>query len=529
MSRRLLQKQLEVGKLQEEQRIILEKRARFGNSGLHTVEKRRLLDQLKDPVLYTKYRERASAVGYIMNYQVGRSISAAEIPRSSISAADVNTLIEVSFNEAQVLCKDIIRLCVFNDFPIQLRSLDTCGLGKKKSMAKTVGGEEDDKDEDTLESEIEDKDTDGNDVEIERGEKESDPGSEVIERQLGGMAYLTSTAARDAARMDGLTSDYDAAVTEVSQFMESLSLSDTSGSSSTVSNKNILSQVHDPSPSPTPTAVVEYRKLLNSQGKITVRAMLDYWQGLQSGPTTKSERIIVVNPKFFKNVTEVREKAKDTPEVPKISVKEASHRIHVAQDLSTPLNQGAQRKTREMCWKGVVQSFVEIMGPNILVNLNNRNVTSLLPLKPGSHVIMRTEVRMYISKVLDLFKKSVSSRYPSVKESKDVSQLAYLSLQVSLQLNYDGDDEEEEPVSSPMVGKSHIFTHAPVENMLYHLGPGSLTFPKSSDQLSLRLTEASLNQWSALRKSKAQQCLKQLPVLKIKIPRKTSIPTKPTT
>ena len=62
--------------------------------------------------------------------------------------------------------------------------------------------------------------------------------------------------------------------------------------------------------------------------------------------------------------------------------------------------------------------------------------------------------------------------------------------------------------------KYNLHTHAPIENLLYHLGPLAL----KGEPSNMELMSHAVRHWNALNKKAAQAVLKKLPALKIRVP-----------
>ncbi|KAJ7491545.1 hypothetical protein B0H11DRAFT_1911801 [Mycena galericulata] len=96
-----------------------------------------------------------------------------------------------------------------------------------------------------------------------------------------------------------------------------------------------------------------------------------------------------------------------------MSIKEASHRVRIAQDSDGGSNNGSE--------------------PHITERF----------------LILRTTIRMYIGEVLDIFKKGSNGRYGSIESAASTSEIhafslrVYLPLQTMISLNGDESDEED--------------------------------------------------------------------------------------
>ncbi|KAJ7573932.1 hypothetical protein C8J56DRAFT_1173218 [Mycena floridula] len=97
----------------------------------------------------------------------------------------------------------------------------------------------------------------------------------------------------------------------------------------------------------------------------------------------------------------------------------------------------------------------------------------------------------------------------SVETAASIAGLSYLSLLVYLPVGAEADDsdqeqDDDEPQFSCETGsqKSQIHTHAPIDNLLYHLGP--VAFQKTTSSFKSLIPYADL-QWKALTSSKTRQ------------------------
>lgn len=69
-----------------------------------------------------------------------------------------------------------------------------------------------------------------------------------------------------------------------------------------------------------------------------------------------------------------------------------------------------------------------------LPNLSTKNVNAIFQITLNSFVIMCNDSRMYIGKILDMYKKGSSGRYGSVTKSTNLAELQAVSLLVYLPL-----------------------------------------------------------------------------------------------
>lgn len=124
---------------------------------------------------------------------------------------------------------------------------------------------------------------------------------------------------------------------------------------------------------------------------------------------------------------------------------EGSHQLGIQQGLNPTFKLQEARKTRELRWKETVKEIEKMVNSKTsgvvastpkLPHLMQKSVTSINILKRGSFLIMRSStLRYYIGEVLDIYKKSSSSRYGSILSSLTLEGLSWLSLRVYLPLS----------------------------------------------------------------------------------------------
>ncbi|KAJ7590345.1 hypothetical protein C8J56DRAFT_888508 [Mycena floridula] len=77
-------------------------------------------------------------------------------------------------------------------------------------------------------------------------------------------------------------------------------------------------------------------------------------------------------------------------------------------------------------------------------------------------------------------------------------------------------EEDDDPEFSGRIGQSHIHTHAPIANVLYHLGASALVITNAKKETYGLLSYAA-EQWCALTSKEVKKVLKKHPVIKIRI------------
>ena len=93
--------------------------------------------------------------------------------------------------------------------------------------------------------------------------------------------------------------------------------------------------------------------ILDGNGQISIDLMVKEWLHLQSGSTTRSEKVVWINPKF--TLGQVIELEGDC--VVQVKAKETAHRLHVAQHLNISLQAKMPKKDRESQWMNIVSNI----------------------------------------------------------------------------------------------------------------------------------------------------------------------------
>ncbi|KIJ07765.1 hypothetical protein PAXINDRAFT_19069 [Paxillus involutus ATCC 200175] len=140
--------------------------------------------------------------------------------------------------------------------------------------------------------------------------------------------------------------------------------------------------------------------------------------------------------------------------------------------------------------------------------------THWLPTANGQLVI---SARFYIGEVLDIYKKGTNSRYGLLDSSESFADLAFLSLRVYLPLSGEStsgddamyEDDDSLPSFTKFYHTYHLHTHAPISNILYHLG--SKTFD-GHDRSTPRLTASAAKHWLTLTRPAVKEKLLKLKI-----------------
>ncbi|KAJ6543068.1 hypothetical protein B0H19DRAFT_1268241 [Mycena capillaripes] len=235
-------------------------------------------------------RERDSAAGYIMDYDAKAfSVDDQRIAAGRVNDADLDALAALAYQEAAQICKEILLIPASSptvDKPLQL--------------------EESDLDDDSDVDEEIDDDSDAGDVE----EEDANASASLSE--------ITSAATLNTARYSALCEDLETVSTEFKQSLAAEAVVIVAEAKATVSHPDLQ------------LPGMLRSMILDDRGKISIKLMVDYKKALQAGTTTHSEHVVSLKPKFA--LAQVAREADAEGKVPAMSIKEASHRVRIAQD-----------------------------------------------------------------------------------------------------------------------------------------------------------------------------------------------------
>ncbi|KAJ7679396.1 hypothetical protein DFH06DRAFT_1166490 [Mycena polygramma] len=474
---------------------------------------------------FNEKRERDSAVGYIMDYDAkGLSAEDQKSAMAKISNQDLDELADLAFREAAVVCKDL--LCIPVAYPTEEKPLDLTPLGASTRKANKAPSNEPNSDS---ESDVEDID---DDVDCDSDTEDVDPNS------MGeGLSLSQSAAAatRDVARYSALCQDLD----EIAQKLSNAD-STTATAEPTIAAGPLLPPPPPPAARPLDIArVAPVSKILDSNGKISISRMIEDRKACQAGTTAHSERVVELNPKFA--LAQVLRETNEAGDVPKMTIKEAAHRVRIMQDKDGGLIQ-EPKKTRELRWQESARRVQALVSPIELPNVTTRNVSVLYPIVIGSFLIMRTAKRVYIGEVLDIYKKGSSGRYGSIPMASAISDIQAFSLRVFLPLQFTQTHDLEDDdmivddsdtvvpnfscIASPY--KYHLHTYASISTLLYNLDLVALTPVNVAQPYGslMALSPLAATRWKALTRKDVTKEFPRLKSLKIKLPASGAAQTK---
>ena len=236
-------------------------------------------------------REKSSGVGYILDFDASPLTPADyRLAIANLTTQDINGLVELAFHEAELISKELLKISVPQISPSKHLQL--------VSVRQTGEGVSDDEDESS--------DDENDDNNHDEGDSFSDNPD---------LSVAAASAARDTVRYSALCDDFEEVVGEAQSAAPILPLSpqptvaeDTSRADSMVDSSTVFQS-----------------ELVDRHGKISIERMLDARARLQSGTTTKSERVVRVNPKFaLCQVTDATDSTDNGKNMKKMTTQEAS-------------------------------------------------------------------------------------------------------------------------------------------------------------------------------------------------------------
>lgn len=271
---------------------------------------------------FKETREKQSGVGYVLD--IDSEPLTADNYRGAIvdiTLQDINHLVELGYHEAEMICKDLLKLPV----PRLDRNkpLDLMYSHATQELSDNPADEED-----ALDDEIDDDDL----------EDQNDPA----------IAAVAQSAARDAARMSALCEDYEAVLEEARTAPALVPLNSPSLVSVPITQVSVDLELKS--------------ELVDGNGKISIDRMLQVRRKLQSGTTTKSERVIRIDPKFaLRRATDITDPRDEDGKV-KMTTQEASQRVRVVQVLAKDIEK--EKKVREIRWQTFAKHLRNIVPTN---------------------------------------------------------------------------------------------------------------------------------------------------------------------
>ncbi|KAE9389323.1 hypothetical protein BT96DRAFT_960070 [Gymnopus androsaceus JB14] len=282
-----------------------------------------------------------SAAGYLFDAVADLRYSSLEpIPSVNISRSRVDDLVKIAYDEAVHFCRDVLsipapRKPAFVKQPLLHIVTDT-------TTHEVTGGDEYDSDFESNDEPEDGEDDDGVEQEedefqfiaIQDTDGDPDDSDVTVKERINRVAGIT---ARDTARYSALCDDLDD-ILQQNGFQNT----DIGFPVGHFTAKLVTAAVPE-SASEAPT--ITFSNLLDSaSSKLSISRVLAARSQWQSATVTKLERTVKLSDKFA--LKTVLSATGTSEENKKMSVKEASHRLRVAQDLNSDLQRQKPKKSR---------------------------------------------------------------------------------------------------------------------------------------------------------------------------------------
>ncbi|KAI0676073.1 hypothetical protein C8Q78DRAFT_1075017 [Trametes maxima] len=331
-------------------------------------------------------KERTIRAGYVLDFDPS-PLTPAELEKACVrlSESELNQLVELSHKEATLIAKQLLRMPIpslpYILTPLraptsqctQCRGCDRAPLPVDDSDDEGQDHEDYDIDEgadtsseDEVEpvvSKVSNLPTDGLTPHHDSPSSTSHTLSEGNPVDMSVLSNLTAAAAHSAAHYSALSLDFETTLEELGNSLGNLDLHDSTNTATAAAEPvstapapaSSSSPIAQPCggvlplsptsilvPSRRPPADVIISKILSEGNKVSVQRMLDVRTANQSGTSTRSERVVKLDPKFA--LSRVSD-----PDG-QMSFREASHRVRVAQDLAPPVTGKRTKTARELRW-----------------------------------------------------------------------------------------------------------------------------------------------------------------------------------
>lgn len=341
---------------------------------LHMVQHIMVRQRILESGLVRSKRDHTSATGYIFDEDADfQKRSTDPIPTAKVTRAEIDAAVTVAFAEASSLCKDVLHMSipsVQSGKRLKLQSLGSI-LGKQRLDAKKPASSSESRKDDAYESD----DTPWEDEEDDDYDSESDETKEtpaLPQRIVPGQPLsapqsqldkAVAVAAVSTARSSALADDLDDLIDEADVNRGDIGLP-APHPLPQASDNSLNSELERPS-------AMRSEVLDLHTGKFSISLALKQRRQWQSGTAVNSERVIKVHKKYIKlsRLSETSDSTSNPKEssdaeslVPeKMSIKEASHRLRVAQELNPELKKQERQLARHIRWKEAIKGLKEII------------------------------------------------------------------------------------------------------------------------------------------------------------------------
>ena len=282
--------------------------------------------------------EREAKSGYILDFD-STPLSPEELKECHVklTTADLNALVELAAKEAEKISRQLLHMkvtrpSVKHPWVLAALGIDIITSHKTSGTHDTDSDSESDWETDPKEDLHDDSDNDDLDP---TGDNNSNS-----QRHLGdttaNFAMRLKGSTQDCARYAALCEDYNNSQIELEQLQADTDIAlNASQGQSLVPTRNTIPDNVTSSKSALQPA--QTSAILDQDGRVLVSLMLRTRQKHQSGTAVKSERVIALDPKYalsrLDGVMTGTDAERKPREKGKMSVKEASHRVRIAQVL----------------------------------------------------------------------------------------------------------------------------------------------------------------------------------------------------
>ncbi|KAJ7742173.1 hypothetical protein DFH07DRAFT_980597 [Mycena maculata] len=303
---------------------------------------------------FKEKHERNANVGYVLDFDASPlTAEDRKLAEVRLTNSDLNTLVELAFQEASLICTQLLGIPApkpTNQKPLALMPL---GAPLRKGKQSTQH------DDSHSESDFDPDEEDANELDEQ----------DVPEPPAGaGDSQALALAAHDTARYAALCEDYDNAIGEVE------------------SNPVVFGPSPPPPPHPSTSSVttaVEIPTALKSEiidggGKLSIALMVQARLQWQSGTTTQSQKMFRLDPKYaLARISRgVGREGEDDTEPEKMTHQEATQRVRIAQDSNNEIQASKPRTAREMRWKNIAATLQKLVNTDVLPNISAKNGTA---------------------------------------------------------------------------------------------------------------------------------------------------------
>ncbi|KAJ7601957.1 hypothetical protein DFH06DRAFT_1399828, partial [Mycena polygramma] len=445
---------------------------------------------------FKEKRERTANVGYVLDFDASPlTAEDRKLAEVNLSDSDMNGLVELAFDEAALICTQLMHIPAPR--PTRERPVALTPLGAPMRKEKSA----------TPEAADAESDSDPDDEELDDEEVPDPPAGD-------GKSRAITLAAHDTARYSALCEDYDNALEEVES--DPVVFGPPAPADHSVTSGGAeegAEAVIEP--------LIPKSEIIDGHGKLSIALMVQARLHWQAGTTTRSQKTLQIDSKYalsrISRGTGLN--GDDDTEPERMTQQEASQRVRIAQDSNSELQDSKPRKDREQRWKTAAATIQKLSVllifciASVLPKISAKNVHALNPLSVGTFCFMWNGARFYIGEILDVYKKGASSRYGSIEDSQTASGLSYLSLRVYLALGTGGitdataevedDDRPADKIVAPLFSchdrSAQIYTHARTEHLIFHLGQD--IFQDNGDGEHRKLSKHAAVRWNTLTKT----------------------------